>query len=92
MAPRIARLDWSFILPPSFAVRLERGAVWRSKQIGVCAFSSGFSFRRASQFERFTPVGSARRHYTLARFRAQWKDAAVLPSQCRLRRNQIESR
>ncbi len=32
-AHRIACLDWSFILPPSFAVRKRRGAVWRLKQI-----------------------------------------------------------
>jgi len=44
MAQRIARLDRNFILPPSLAVREERGAVWRSKQIGACAVSSGSSF------------------------------------------------
>ena len=47
----IARLDWNFILPPSLAVREERGAVWRLKQIGVCALSSGVSFGRAHRFE-----------------------------------------
>jgi hypothetical protein len=72
MAQRIARLDWNFISPPSFAVRQERGAVRRSKQIGVCAVSPGLSFVRACR------IGSARRHYTLTRFRTQWKDACAL--------------
>src|SRR5260370_5437193 len=51
MAQRIARLDLNFILPPSLAVRDERGAVWRSKQIGAGTVSSGPSLGRAYRFE-----------------------------------------
>src|SRR5713101_540764 len=51
MAERIARLDLNFILPPSLAVRDERGAVWRSKQIGAGTVSSGPSLGRAYRFE-----------------------------------------
>src|SRR6266567_9395189 len=50
-AQRITRLNCNFILPPSLAVREQRGAVWRSKQIGGCAVSCGLSFGRAHQFE-----------------------------------------
>src|SRR5712664_1017111 len=42
MAQWIARLDWNFILPPSLAVREERGAVWRSKQIGFARSRPAF--------------------------------------------------
>jgi hypothetical protein len=51
IAQRIARLDWNFIMPPSLAVREQRGAVWRSKQIGACAVSSVISHGRADQFK-----------------------------------------
>jgi hypothetical protein len=47
MAQGIARLDANFILPPSLAVREQRGAVWRSKQIGACAVPYGMFFSRA---------------------------------------------
>jgi hypothetical protein len=45
------RVDWKFILPSSIAVREKRGAVWRSKRIGVCAVLPGRSISRAFQFE-----------------------------------------
>jgi hypothetical protein len=40
--------------------------------------SSIHPFRRAHENRRVTAVGSARRHYTLARFSAQWKCASSL--------------
>jgi hypothetical protein len=47
MAQRIARLEWSFILPPLLTVRKRAEPPRQSKQIGACAALSGFLFSRA---------------------------------------------
>jgi hypothetical protein len=50
VAQQIARLDWNFIMSPSLAVREEREAARRLKQIGARAVSSGFSSGRAYRY------------------------------------------
>jgi hypothetical protein len=51
--------------------RKTRRCVWRSKQIRIRAVFSGLEFQPRILILRVEPIGSARRHYTLARFRKQ---------------------